>query len=102
MADAFQVLYQGQMLTTVDEFFAIASMCIVKHIKMFNVGSTIETVELYIGGTATANKWHTVVLGAGESAEWYGSLSLSTAKTLRGKTTTATTVNMVVSGDAIA
>lgn len=105
MSDDFKVLYQGVMITSVDEFFAIAvgQHAIVKNISMVNTTATDDiVVTLYVGGTAVGNRWGpTVTLDAGQAAEWAGTLSLGNGTTLRGKASSATSITITVSGDLV-
>jgi hypothetical protein len=105
VADDFNVLYQGVMITSVDEFFSISAgtHAIIKHISLVNTSANAGvTVQLYIGGTGDGNRWGpTRTLDADEADEWFGTLSLGESETLRGITSDATSITITVSGDLV-
>ena len=71
---------------------------IVTLIQANNNGSTTETVVFSIRPGSTSREFIRAVLLADETAEWNGDMPLSEGDVIRGKTTSATTVDYTIHG----
>jgi len=81
-------------------FSATAAGTLVKQITLVNNGATTETVQLHIH-TAAPSANHLIqklVLSAGDTATFNGTLVVPTGSNLYGGTTTASTVTISVHG----
>ncbi len=108
MADTYKILSTSQLPSAAANAYTpgTGKMAIIKNITLVNQGANTETVVLYVNGTDTAHQWGTsLVLSAtgsdGASAEWDGTLPLNNADFFAAKSTDATAVTMIVSGDEI-
>ena len=73
----------------------------VKQIQLVNHGATSETVSFYIHTTSSFTSAHLfkkMVMAAGDSAEFNGTIVMNTGESLWATTTTATTVSCQVYG----
>lgn len=106
MANAYKVLYQGQLGNTVATLATVgaAKTWIIKHITAVNNDASARTFGLYVGGTAAANviTAPNVSIPAGGSWDWCPcDITLDTGKTLAGGASVATQVTVTVFGDEI-
>lgn len=81
-------------------FAATSAGTLVKQITLVNTGATTETVQLYINSAApSANHLiQKIVLSAGDTATFNGTLVVPSGSNLYGQTTTASTVTISVHG----
>lgn len=106
MANAFKVLYQGQLGNAVATLATVGALktWIIKHITAVNNDASARTFGLYIGGT-TASKIVTppaVSIPAGGSWEWCPcDITLEAAQTIAGGASVAAQVTVTVFGDEI-
>ncbi len=107
MADAYKILYVNQLPAAAANLYAPASLKagIIKNITAVNLGANTETVTLYVNGVSAAFQWASFVLSPtgqdGASAEWDSTLSLTNPDFIAGKSTDATVVTVVISGDEV-
>ncbi len=106
MANAFKVLYQGQLGNTVATLATVPALksWIIKHITAVNNDASARTFGLYVGGTAAANVITppAVSLPAGGGFDWCPcDITLEAGKTLAGGASVATQVTVTVFGDEI-
>lgn len=106
MADAFKVLYQGQLGNTVATLATVgaAKSWIIKTIEAVNNDSSARTFGLYVGGTAAANAVTApaISIPAGGAWEWTEvGIALEAAQTIAGGASVATQVTVTVFGDEV-
>jgi hypothetical protein len=102
--DLYKVLYQGQLPSSTTSLYSPASGkgAIIRHWRIHNSDASSRTFSLYINGTAAANVWFKdVSLGAGESAEWDGTMALDDADSLQGIASAASQLTLTVFGDEV-
>lgn len=106
MANAFKVLYQGQLGTTAATLATVGASksWVIKHITAVNNDSSARTFALYVGGT-TASKIITppaVSIPNGGSWEWCPcDICLEAAQTVAGSASAASQVTVTIFGDEI-
>lgn len=99
----FQMLFQGQLPSTVGTLYtapsgAVTDRAMIKEMTLVNTGVGAESVELFVNGTANANKILSVTLEGGESGQFSGTIILNDGDVLAGVTDTASTVTLSVFG----
>lgn len=106
MADAFKVLYQGQLGNSVATLATVgaAKSWIIKTISAVNVDGSTRTFGLYVNGTTGAHAITppAISLAAGGSWTWSNiSMTLDAAATLVGGASAATAITVTVTGDEV-
>lgn len=105
MADAYKILYQGQLPAAVATLYTVpvSTKVIVKFVALQEATGAggPYTVDLYINGTTAAKHWKGLSLSAGWSADWDGTLALNAGDTIAGVCSAATTVTITISGDEV-
>ena len=106
MADAFKVLYQGQLGNTVATLATVgaAKSWVIKTITAVNNDTSARTFGLYAGGTTAAHVLTSpaISIPAGGSWEWTEvGITLEAAQTLAGGASVATQVTVTVFGDEV-
>lgn len=106
MADAFKVLYQGQLGSSVATLATVGGgkSWIIKTMTAVNNDSSARTFGIYIGGT-TATKVVTppaISIPAGGAWEWTEiGMTLEAAQTIAGGASVASQVTVTVFGDEV-
>lgn len=105
MADAYKLLYQGQLAATVGTLYTVpaATSAIVRHISVVNNDTVSRTFVLYRQGTAAANiiTPPAMVVLPGGMQEWDGAMALAATETIRGTGSVATMLTVTIDGDEI-
>lgn len=106
MADAFKVLFQGQLGNTVATLATVPALSswIVKSIQVVNNDASARTFGLCVGGTAAANRITApaISIPAGGSWEWNQmTLTLEAAMTFAGGASVAAQLTITVFGDLV-
>jgi hypothetical protein len=105
MADAYKVLYQGQLPNAAATLATVggAKSWIVKHIDIVNTTSGDLTWQLFRNGTTapfaiTPSGW---TVPANGKVEWDGTMALAAAETIAGVAQAAASVNCIICGDEV-
>ena len=107
MADAFKVLYQGQLGNTVATLATVgaAKSWVIKTVTAVNNDSSARTFGLYVGGTTAAHAVTGTAISlpaSGGSWEWQGvGLTLEAGETIAGGASVAAQVTVTVFGDEV-
>src|SRR4051812_29388064 len=103
MADAYKLLYQGQLGATIATLYTVpgATSAIIRHISVVNNDSVDRTFALYRDGAVASNiiTPPAMLVKAGGKAEWDGAMALSTGETIRGIGSVATQLTVTIDGD---
>jgi hypothetical protein len=101
MAETYKKLAQDRVGSSVETVYTVpgGTSAIVKHIRLVNPTAGAATVALWHDGTADVNIiLPPVSLGAGEWAEFDGSILMEAADTLHADSDTADAVTITVYG----
>lgn len=107
MADAFKVLYQGQIGNSAATLATVgaAKTWVIKLMTCVNTDTSARTFGLYIGGTAAANQVTSNAISLPASGgywEWNPSgLTLETGQTIAGIASVASKLTLTVYGDEV-
>lgn len=105
MADAYKVLYQGQLGASVATLATVGGgkSWIVKHIAVVNNDTSNRTFGLYRQGTAAANVITppNMVVPAGGCCEWDGTMALAASETIAGGASVASQLTVTICGDEV-
>lgn len=106
MANAFKVLYQGQLGNTVGTLATVGGgkSWIVKSITAVNTDSSVRTFGLCINGTGAANRITSAVISLPASGGYWISddtYVLDAGATLAGGASVASKVTVTVTGDEV-
>ena len=107
MADAYKVLYQGQLGSSVATLATVGASksWIVKMITAVNTASGSRTFGLYVNGTGAANQVtsSSITLSAnGTGFVWDGmSMTLAAGDTIAGGADAASKVTVTIFGDEV-
>jgi hypothetical protein len=103
MADAYKLLYQGQLPSSVGTLATVGGgkSWIIKHISIVNGDTAARTFGLFRQGTAAANAITPAaqVVPAGGMAEWDGTMALAASETIVGVASVASQLTITICGD---
>lgn len=105
MADAYKLLYQGQLAATVGTLYTVpgATSAIIRHMCVVNNDTVDRTCVLYRQGTAAANiiTPPAMVVKAGGMQEWDGAMAMAAGETIRGTGSVASMLTLTIDGDEV-
>jgi len=105
MADAYKVLYQGQLPNSATAIATVGGgkSWIVKHISIVNTTAAAVTFSLYRNGLTDATRWlpEAVSVPAKGFAEWDGCECLAAGETIGAIASAATSLTCTISGDEV-
>ena len=94
-------LADGQLATSFAAIYSPTAPVIIESIHLYNTGTAVETVELGVTRSgSTRRQIKRFTLGPDESGVLERKILLSASDTLDAQTTTATTVDYLVTGAA--
>jgi len=105
MADAYKLLYQGQLAATVGTLYTVpgSTGAIIRHISVINNDTVSRSFALYRQGTAATNLITppAMVVLPGGMQEWDGAMAMAATETIRGIGSVASMLSVTIDGDEI-
>lgn len=105
MADAYKVLYQGQLSASVAALYTVpgSKQAIIRHITAVNNDTANRTAALYRNGSGVGNLITppAMVILPGGMQEFDGAMAMATGDTIQGAGSVASMITVTIEGDEI-
>jgi hypothetical protein len=103
MADAYKLLYQGQLPSTVATLATVGASksWVIGHYVIRNPTGGAVSYELFRNGTTGPYSIDSGTIPAGGKAEWDGKISMATGEYIAGVASSATSLTMTMDGDEV-
>jgi len=103
MADAYKTLYQGQLPNSVAALVTVSGgkSWIVKSIEFVNVTAASVSFQIFRNGTTSAFQTESGTIPANGLAQWDGQIGMAAGEYFAGVASSATAINVLISGDEV-